>query len=209
MAKRWLGAGNLDAIRDVHSCRGSEVGPASDDSRARASRSPKAARRRGNLHRARHPDRLRTHPRPTSDMLFLSAQALGLAALAVDPAHLAVYDPCAAREDVQAALIDEGVVSVEPWAISGWWLCELPPIARTPRESTAALDRIARSGRVEFVSPVHTGLDGGPAFPTTDLLVRFERGTGEQIFRKPREDYTKALLAASLNLKAMEGVVRQ
>lgn len=120
-------------------------------------------------------------PRPTSDMLFLSAQALGLAALAVDPAHVAVYDPCAAREDVQAALIDEGVVSVEPWAISGWWLCELPPIARTPRESTAALDRIARSGRVEFVSPVHTGLDGGPAFPTTDLLVRFERGTDEQV----------------------------
>ena len=36
-----------------------------------------------------------------------------------------------------------------------------------------------------------------------------ERGTSQQIFNAPRSDYTKALLAASLNLKAVEGVVRQ
>jgi microcin C transport system ATP-binding protein len=37
-----------------------------------------------------------------------------------------------------------------------------------------------------------------------------ERGTSEQIFNRPQTDYTKALLAASLNLKtARENVVRQ
>jgi microcin C transport system ATP-binding protein len=37
-----------------------------------------------------------------------------------------------------------------------------------------------------------------------------ERGTSEQIFNRPQTDYTKALLAASLNLKtAPENVVRQ
>ncbi len=36
-----------------------------------------------------------------------------------------------------------------------------------------------------------------------------ERGPAQQIFNAPRSEYTKALLAASLNLKAVEGVVRQ
>jgi microcin C transport system ATP-binding protein len=37
-----------------------------------------------------------------------------------------------------------------------------------------------------------------------------EEGTGEEIFERPRNDYTKALLAAALNLEtAPEGVVSQ
>ncbi len=39
--------------------------------------------------------------------------------------------------------------------------------------------------------------------------VAVERGTGEQIFNHPQTDYTRALLAASFNLKADESVMRQ
>ena len=36
-----------------------------------------------------------------------------------------------------------------------------------------------------------------------------ERGTADEIFRAPKSDYTKALLAAALNLKADERLARQ
>ena len=39
--------------------------------------------------------------------------------------------------------------------------------------------------------------------------VVVERGVTQDIFSNPQEPYTKALLAAALNLKAVEGVVRQ
>ena len=39
--------------------------------------------------------------------------------------------------------------------------------------------------------------------------VVVERGVTQEIFNNPQEPYTKALLAAALNLKAVDGVVRQ
>jgi microcin C transport system ATP-binding protein len=36
-----------------------------------------------------------------------------------------------------------------------------------------------------------------------------ERGATAEIFSNPQTPYTKALIAASLNLKATEGIVRQ
>jgi microcin C transport system ATP-binding protein len=39
--------------------------------------------------------------------------------------------------------------------------------------------------------------------------VVVERGVTQEIFNNPQEPYTKALLAAALNLKAIDGVVRQ
>jgi microcin C transport system ATP-binding protein len=39
--------------------------------------------------------------------------------------------------------------------------------------------------------------------------VVVERGVTQEIFNSPQEPYTKALLAAALNLKAVDGVVRQ
>jgi microcin C transport system ATP-binding protein len=39
--------------------------------------------------------------------------------------------------------------------------------------------------------------------------VVVERGVTQDIFNNPQEPYTKALLAAALSLKAVDGVVRQ
>jgi microcin C transport system ATP-binding protein len=39
--------------------------------------------------------------------------------------------------------------------------------------------------------------------------VVVERGPAREIFENPQQDYTKALLAAALNLKAVEGAVKQ
>ena len=36
-----------------------------------------------------------------------------------------------------------------------------------------------------------------------------ERGHTAEIFKNPQTPYTKALIAASLNLKATEGIVKQ
>jgi microcin C transport system ATP-binding protein len=39
--------------------------------------------------------------------------------------------------------------------------------------------------------------------------VAVERGPVRDIFERPQTDYTKALLAAALNLKAIEGTMKQ
>ncbi len=91
-------------------------------------------------------------------------------------------------------------------------------------EPTSALDMSVQAQVVELLRNLQARHNLAYLFISHDLKVvralanevivmrngiAVERGTGDQIFRKPREDYTKALLAASLNLKATEGIVRQ
>jgi len=91
-------------------------------------------------------------------------------------------------------------------------------------EPTSALDMSVQAQVVELLRDLQAKHNLAYLFISHDLRVvralanevivmrngvAVERGSGEQIFRNPREDYTKALLAASLNLKAVEGIVRQ
>ncbi|MCA0433802.1 MAG: ABC transporter ATP-binding protein [Proteobacteria bacterium] len=91
-------------------------------------------------------------------------------------------------------------------------------------EPTSALDMSVQAQVVELLRGLQAKHNLAYLFISHDLRVvralanevivmrngvAVERGSGEQIFRNPREDYTKALLAASLNLKAVEGIVRQ
>jgi microcin C transport system ATP-binding protein len=90
-------------------------------------------------------------------------------------------------------------------------------------EPTSALDMSVQAQVVELLRKLQAKHNLGYLFISHDLrVVRalanevivmrngliVERGTSEQIFSAPKEDYTKALLAASLNLKATEGIVR-
>jgi microcin C transport system ATP-binding protein len=88
-------------------------------------------------------------------------------------------------------------------------------------EPTSALDMSVQAQVVELLRNLQTKHNLGYLFISHDLrVVRalanevivmrnglvVERGDSAQIFSAPREDYTKALLAASLNLKPLEGV---
>jgi microcin C transport system ATP-binding protein len=90
-------------------------------------------------------------------------------------------------------------------------------------EPTSALDMSVQAQVVELLRKLQAKHNLGYLFISHDLrVVRalanevivmrnglvVERGDSEQIFNTPQEDYTKALLAASLNLKATEGIVR-
>lgn len=59
---------------------------------------------------------------------------------------------------------------VRTWPIAGWTLVQLPPARRTSEGVRASLNELIEDG-AEFVSPVFVGTDGGPLFPTRDLLV--------------------------------------
>jgi microcin C transport system ATP-binding protein len=87
-------------------------------------------------------------------------------------------------------------------------------------EPTSALDMSVQAQVVELLRNLQTKHNLGYLFISHDLrVVRalanevivmrnglvVERGDSTQIFDAPREDYTKALLAASLNLKPLEG----
>jgi microcin C transport system ATP-binding protein len=88
-------------------------------------------------------------------------------------------------------------------------------------EPTSALDMSVQAQVVELLRNLQAKHNLGYLFISHDLrVVRalanevivmrnglvVERGDSKQIFESPREDYTKALLAASLNLKPLEGV---
>jgi microcin C transport system ATP-binding protein len=87
-------------------------------------------------------------------------------------------------------------------------------------EPTSALDMSVQAQVVELLRNLQAKHNLGYLFISHDLrVVRalanevivmrnglvVERGDSQQIFNAPREDYTKALLAASLNLKPLEG----
>jgi microcin C transport system ATP-binding protein len=87
-------------------------------------------------------------------------------------------------------------------------------------EPTSALDMSVQAQVVELLRNLQVKHNLGYLFISHDLrVVRalanevivmrnglvVERGDSAQIFSAPREDYTKALLAASLNLKPLEG----
>jgi microcin C transport system ATP-binding protein len=91
-------------------------------------------------------------------------------------------------------------------------------------EPTSALDMSVQAQVVDLLRKLQAKHNLGYLFISHDLkVVRalanevivmkdglvVERGTGEEIFRKPKEAYTKALLAASLNLKPAYDVVKQ
>jgi microcin C transport system ATP-binding protein len=90
-------------------------------------------------------------------------------------------------------------------------------------EPTSALDMSVQAQVVDLLRKLQAKHNLGYLFISHDLkVVRalanevivmrnglvVERGPSQQIFKQPKEDYTKALIAASLNLKATEGVVR-
>ena len=87
-------------------------------------------------------------------------------------------------------------------------------------EPTSALDMSVQAQVVELLRNLQAKHNLGYLFISHDLrVVRalanevivmrdglvVERGDSQQIFNAPRENYTKALLAASLNLKPLEG----
>jgi microcin C transport system ATP-binding protein len=91
-------------------------------------------------------------------------------------------------------------------------------------EPTSALDMSVQAQVVDLLRKLQAKHNLAYLFISHDLRVvralanevivmrngiAVERGTGEQIFNNPREDYTKALLAASLNLKVDERAVKQ
>jgi microcin C transport system ATP-binding protein len=91
-------------------------------------------------------------------------------------------------------------------------------------EPTSALDMSVQAQVVDLLRNLQEKHNLGYLFISHDLkVVRalanevivmrdgvvVERGEGRQIFEAPREPYTKALLAASLNLKPTQGVVKQ
>ncbi len=91
-------------------------------------------------------------------------------------------------------------------------------------EPTSALDMSVQAQVVDLLRKLQARHNLAYLFISHDLRVvralanevivmrngiAVERGTGEQIFNNPREDYTKALLAASLNLKVDESAVKQ
>jgi microcin C transport system ATP-binding protein len=91
-------------------------------------------------------------------------------------------------------------------------------------EPTSALDMSVQAQVVDLLRKLQAKHNLAYLFISHDLRVvralanevivmrngiAVERGTGEQIFNNPREDYTKALLAASLNLKVDESAVKQ
>jgi microcin C transport system ATP-binding protein len=88
-------------------------------------------------------------------------------------------------------------------------------------EPTSALDMSVQAQVVELLRNLQARRNLGYLFISHDLrVVRalanevivmrnglvVERGDSQQIFNSPQEDYTKALLSASLNLKPLEGV---
>ena len=91
-------------------------------------------------------------------------------------------------------------------------------------EPTSALDMSVQAQVVDLLRKLQEKHNLGYLFISHDLkVVRalanevivmrnglvVERGEGKQIFENPQEPYTKALLAASLNLKPTHGVVKQ
>jgi microcin C transport system ATP-binding protein len=91
-------------------------------------------------------------------------------------------------------------------------------------EPTSALDMSVQAQVVDLLRKLQAKHNLGYLFISHDLkVVRalanevivmkdglvVERGRGEDIFNNPREPYTKALLAASLNLKPVHDVVKQ
>jgi microcin C transport system ATP-binding protein len=91
-------------------------------------------------------------------------------------------------------------------------------------EPTSALDMSVQAQVVDLLRKLQEKHNLGYLFISHDLkVVRalanevivmrdglvVERGEGKQIFENPRDPYTKALLAASLNLKPTQGVVKQ
>ncbi len=91
-------------------------------------------------------------------------------------------------------------------------------------EPTSALDMSVQAQVVDLLRALQAKHNLAYLFISHDLRVvralanevivmrngiAVERGTSEQIFNNPREDYTRALLAASLNLKVDEGAVKQ
>jgi microcin C transport system ATP-binding protein len=91
-------------------------------------------------------------------------------------------------------------------------------------EPTSALDMSVQAQVVDLLRKLQEKHNLGYLFISHDLkVVRalanevivmrnglvVERGEGRQIFENPQDPYTKALLAASLNLKPTHGVVKQ
>ena len=91
-------------------------------------------------------------------------------------------------------------------------------------EPTSALDMSVQSQVVDLLRALQAKHNLAYLFISHDLKVvralanevivmrngvAVERGSVTQIFENPQTDYTKALLAAALNLKAVEGAVRQ
>ena len=91
-------------------------------------------------------------------------------------------------------------------------------------EPTSALDMSVQAQVVDLLRKLQAKHNLGYLFISHDLrVVRalanevivmkdglvVERGTGEDVFNNPKEPYTRALLAASLNLKPVHDVVKQ
>ncbi|MCG3129040.1 MAG: hypothetical protein CHACPFDD_03949 [Phycisphaerae bacterium] len=115
---------------------------------------------------------------------FKSWRALAIdeSRLAVQPCHSAARGAANAEafNGVHEALAALGTMGdAEALVIDGWWLAALAwraDAAVADRSAEAAAGALAADERVDFVSPVFVGDDGGPLIVTRDILVQFEPG---------------------------------
>ncbi|HKE01819.1 MAG TPA: S8 family serine peptidase, partial [Planctomycetota bacterium] len=93
-----------------------------------------------------------------------------------DLARVAVFDESAGALDARLAVLGVDASAVHAWPIRGWALVDVPAERRTTDGVGAWIADLASSGAIAFASPMFVGLDGGPLFPTRDLVVGFEAG---------------------------------
>ena len=99
--------------------------------------------------------------------------------LELNPNRIAVFAGTQDSTTIES-LTDLGitVTNVEPYPIPGWQLLDIELDVVDGSALEEALDRIARKGPFDFVSPVFFDDLGGPLIPTRDILVRFNPGIG-------------------------------
>lgn len=102
--------------------------------------------------------------------------------LALDPTLLAVrIGDGASRAEATAALASLGIptTDVREWAVEGWLIVETAGALQRGADAASIVRDAGALAGVELASPVFVGEDGGPLFPTADVLVRFGAGVAD------------------------------
>ncbi|MFN0058405.1 MAG: S8 family peptidase [Planctomycetota bacterium] len=97
--------------------------------------------------------------------------------LDLDLNRIAAFEPSASLLAAAADAEAQGAGPVIAWPIAGWWLLPVPIGERSAAGIEALILGIAKNVTASFATPIFVGSDGGPLFPTRDLLMRFDAST--------------------------------